>query len=85
MYILQKLREQNPNYFKAYQIRLAIKNQIARFNELIQRYLVTANAQPDPAPMQQQQQGYQEMYPQDNYNPNMYQPTFTGGDQPMGM
>ena len=88
IYILQKLKEQNPNYFKAYQIRLTIKSQIARFNELIQRYLVTANSQPDAAQVPQQPPQpapyQQEMY-QEGYNPNMYQNAYPGGDQNMGM
>ncbi|EKE41038.1 hypothetical protein ENUP19_0306G0010 [Entamoeba nuttalli] len=86
IYILTKLKEQNPNYFKAYEIRLTIKGQIARFNELIQKHLTVSNTvQPETTPIQQ--------VPQQQFTQDIYQENFGGsyisgayqGDQSMGM
>ncbi|ELP88273.1 hypothetical protein EIN_226460 [Entamoeba invadens IP1] len=83
-YILTKLREQNPNYFKAYEIRLTIKNQISRFNDLVQRHLVSSNPQQmEQQPQQPPQQFQQDMYQQDYTGVNYPSDAFQG-DQPMG-
>ncbi|ELP85035.1 hypothetical protein EIN_079770 [Entamoeba invadens IP1] len=37
LYILDQLKQQNPGYFTAYEIRVTVKNQIARFNDAFQR------------------------------------------------
>ncbi|KAL7713606.1 Uncharacterized protein QTN25_008807 [Entamoeba marina] len=74
LFILQKLKEQNPNYFKAYEIRLTIKSQINRFNLLIQRHMMTnSNNQND------------QMFGQDMYNEyGSYASGPYQGDQSMG-
>ncbi|KAL7719884.1 Uncharacterized protein QTN25_003003 [Entamoeba marina] len=54
MFLLQKLKEQNPNYFKAYEIRLIIKSQINKFNQLIQRHMM-ANSTNQNDPMVSQE------------------------------
>ena len=73
-YILEKLEEQNPDYFRAYGYRLRAKEQISRFSELIQRHTMMMSQleqqqmqQPQQVPPQAPPQHYhQEIYPE-NY------------------
>ncbi|EDR29990.1 hypothetical protein EDI_190490 [Entamoeba dispar SAW760] len=86
LYILTKLKEQNPGYFKAYEFRLALKSQISRYNEIIQLYLATS-AQQEQIPIQPQQPITQQ-YPKDvysDYNGGSYISGPYGGDQSVGM
>lgn len=49
--VWHKLEEQNPLFFRAYNIRLRIKEQIAAFNYLVSQQAQLVNrAQPPPAP-----------------------------------
>ena len=84
-YILEKLEEQNPEYFRAYRYRLRAKEQISRFSELIQRYTMIMN-QPEPQPQQQPpppQQYHQELYPE-NYGGSYISGGFQGNEHSMG-
>ena len=51
--VWQKLEEQNPQFFKAYQLRLQIKDQISQFNHLVSEQ---ANAMRYYHSLEQQQQ-----------------------------
>ncbi|PHT71433.1 hypothetical protein T459_26537 [Capsicum annuum] len=39
--VWQKLEEENPEFFRAYHLRLMVKNQIERFNDLLERQIET--------------------------------------------
>ncbi|KAL7719665.1 LisH domain-containing protein [Entamoeba marina] len=60
--VLQNLIQQNPEYFKAYEVRISLNDQIDRFNRMIRRYF-----QPNQ-PQNIQQQQYQQ---QQQYNADM--------------
>ena len=84
-YILEKLEEQNPDYFRAYGYRLRAKEQIARFTELIQRYtmMLTQLEQQLQPPQQPPQHYHQEIYPE-NYGGSYISGNYQGGEQSMG-
>lgn len=56
--VWQKLEEQNPDFFKAYYVRLKLKKQIMLFNHLLEQHaLLTQKMHPTKAPLPSLQNG----------------------------